>query len=92
MRMSSILTLHQLDNQQTPLRSYFLDKVKDGRDLLRKAAASVKVPTDCAAPRTSFRSTRIASGLISRVALRHRSSLTMQTSRTSTRSSTYSAA
>lgn len=43
---ASILTLHQLDNQQTPLRSYFLDKVKDGRDLLRKAAASVKVPTD----------------------------------------------
>ncbi|OKL52544.1 hypothetical protein BSZ39_12545 [Bowdeniella nasicola] len=43
---ASILTLHQLDNQQTPLRSYFLDKVKDGRELLRKAAASVKVPTD----------------------------------------------
>ncbi len=43
---ASILTLHQLDNQQTPLRSYFLDKVKNGRELLRKAAASVKVPTD----------------------------------------------
>lgn len=43
---ASILTLHQLDNQQTPLRSYFLDKVKDGRDLLRKAAASVAVPSD----------------------------------------------
>ena len=43
---ASILTLHQLDNQQTPLRSYFLDKVKDGRELLRKAAASVEVPTD----------------------------------------------
>lgn len=43
---ASILTLHQLDNQQTPLRSYFLDKVKDGRELLRKAAASVNVPTD----------------------------------------------
>lgn len=43
---ASILTLHQLDNQQTPLRSYFLDKVQDGRELLRKAAASVTVPTD----------------------------------------------
>jgi hypothetical protein len=43
---AAILTLHQLDNQQTPLRSYFLDKVKDGRELLRRAAADVKVPTD----------------------------------------------
>ncbi|MCW4467266.1 DEAD/DEAH box helicase [Glutamicibacter sp. MNS18] len=43
---ASILTLHQIDNQQTPLRSYFLDKVKDGRDLLKKAASSVEVPTD----------------------------------------------
>lgn len=43
---ASILTLHQLDNQQTPLRSYFLDKVQGGRDLLKKAAASVVVPTD----------------------------------------------
>ena len=43
---ASILTLHQLDNQQTPLRSYFLDKVSDGRDLLKKAAASVIVPAD----------------------------------------------
>jgi len=43
---ASILTLHQLDNQQTPLRSYFLDKVKDGRELLKKAASSVAVPTD----------------------------------------------
>lgn len=43
---ASILTLHQLDNQQTPLRSYFLDKVGDGRELLKKAAASVTVPTD----------------------------------------------
>lgn len=43
---ASILTLHQIDNQQTPLRSYFLDKVKGGRELLRKAAASVEVPPD----------------------------------------------
>ncbi|WP_424447930.1 DEAD/DEAH box helicase [Microbacterium arborescens] len=43
---ASILTLHQIDNQQTPLRSYFLDKVQGGRDLLKKAAASVVVPTD----------------------------------------------
>ncbi|MBC9936022.1 MULTISPECIES: DEAD/DEAH box helicase [unclassified Leucobacter] len=43
---ASILTVHQLDDQQTPLRSYFLDKVKDGRDLLKNAAASVVVPTD----------------------------------------------
>lgn len=43
---ASILTLHQIDNQQTPLRSYFLDKVTGGRDLLKKAAASVVVPPD----------------------------------------------
>lgn len=43
---ASILTLHQIDNQQTPLRGYFLDKVKGGRELLRKAAASVAVPPD----------------------------------------------
>lgn len=43
---ASILTLHQIDNQQTPLRSYFLDRVQGGRDLLKKAAASVVVPTD----------------------------------------------
>lgn len=43
---ASILTLHQIDNQQTPLRSYFIDKVKNGRDLLKKAATSVEVPTD----------------------------------------------
>ncbi|TFD37781.1 DEAD/DEAH box helicase [Cryobacterium sp. TMT1-19] len=43
---ASILTLHQIDNQQTPLRSYFLDKVPDGRDLLKKVAASVAVPPD----------------------------------------------
>lgn len=41
---AAILTLHQIDNQQTPLRSYFLDKVTDGKELLRKAAASVTVP------------------------------------------------
>ncbi|MFD7871411.1 DEAD/DEAH box helicase [Microbacterium sp. NPDC059771] len=43
---ASILTLHQIDNQQTPLRSYFLDKVQGGRDILKKAAASVVVPPD----------------------------------------------
>ena len=43
---SSTLLLHQIDQQQTPLRSYFLDRVKDGRDILRKATASVRVPTD----------------------------------------------
>ena len=43
---ASILTLHHLDNQQTPLRSYFLDRVKDGKELLRKAAASIAVPVD----------------------------------------------
>lgn len=43
---ASILMLHQLDNQQTPLRSYFLDKVKGGRELLRRMASSVDVPTD----------------------------------------------
>lgn len=43
---ASILLLHQIDQQQTPLRSYFLDRVADGRDLLRRAAASIQVPTD----------------------------------------------
>lgn len=43
---ASILTLHQIDNQQTPLRSHFLDKVQGGRDLLKKAAAAVVVPAD----------------------------------------------
>jgi hypothetical protein len=43
---ASILTLHQMDDQQTPLRSHFLEKVKDGRDLLRKAASKIEVPTD----------------------------------------------
>lgn len=43
---AAILTLHQIDNQQTPLRSYFLDKVTDGKELLRRAAASVTVPPD----------------------------------------------
>jgi superfamily II DNA or RNA helicase len=40
---ASILLLHQIDQQQTPLRSNFLDKVGDGRDLLRKATASIRV-------------------------------------------------
>lgn len=43
---ASILMLHQIDQQQTPLRSYFLDKVSDGRELLRKATASIQVPAD----------------------------------------------
>lgn len=43
---ASILTLHQLDNQPTPLRSYFVDKVRGGSDLLKKAAASVAVPKE----------------------------------------------
>lgn len=43
---ASILLLHQISQQATPLRSYFLDKVGDGRDLLRKAASAVKSPAD----------------------------------------------
>lgn len=43
---AAILMLHQIDQQQTPLRSHFLDKVSDGRDLLRKATSSIQVPTD----------------------------------------------
>jgi superfamily II DNA/RNA helicase len=43
---ASILLLHQIDQQQTPLRSLFLDKVRDGGDLLRKATASIQVPPD----------------------------------------------
>lgn len=42
---ASILLLHQLDDQQTPLRSNFMEKVSGGRELLRTAAASINVPT-----------------------------------------------
>lgn len=37
---SSILLLHLLGRQQTPLRTLFLEKVEDGSRLLEKAAAS----------------------------------------------------
>lgn len=43
---ASILTLHHIDEQHTHLRSHFLDKVKDGREILRKAASSIAVPAD----------------------------------------------
>lgn len=43
---ASILMLHQIDQQATPLRSTFLDKVDGGRDLLRKVTGAVDVPTE----------------------------------------------
>lgn len=43
---ASILMMHHLDQQATPLRTTFLDRVAGGRDLLRKVAADVDVPTD----------------------------------------------
>lgn len=43
---ASILILHYLDQQSTPLRTHFLDKVDDGSDLLRKAAGEFKAPPE----------------------------------------------
>lgn len=43
---SSILLLHLLGKQQTPLRTLFLEKVADGSKLLDKAAAAFKGSVD----------------------------------------------
>ncbi|WP_131813723.1 hypothetical protein [Mycolicibacterium fortuitum] len=43
---ASILTLRQIDQQQTPLRSLFLDRVSNSREVLRRATGSIRVPTD----------------------------------------------
>lgn len=43
---AAILTLHQIDNQETPLRNFFLAKVPDGRDVLKKATVLIQVPTN----------------------------------------------
>jgi len=43
---ATILMLHQIDQQQTPLRGLFLDRVGDGRELLRRATAAIEVPTE----------------------------------------------
>ncbi|UPL18645.1 DEAD/DEAH box helicase [Microbacterium aurugineum] len=43
---ASILMTHHLDQQATPLRTTFLEKIEGASDLLRKAAAAVDVPTD----------------------------------------------
>lgn len=43
---ASILMTHHLDQQATPLRTTFLEKVVGAGDLLKKATAEVDVPTD----------------------------------------------
>jgi len=43
---ASILLLHSLDNQQTPLRTNFLARVDDGSKLLERVAADFKAPHD----------------------------------------------
>lgn len=45
-QFATILTLHELDNQESPLRSYFLQRVNNGRQLLESAVSRVRVPTD----------------------------------------------
>ena len=40
---ASIVMLHEINQQQTPLRGFFIDKVKGGRDLLRKAVSSIEI-------------------------------------------------
>ncbi|PPG90692.1 hypothetical protein C5C00_01575 [Rathayibacter rathayi] len=40
---ASIMTLQQLDKSSSPLRDNFIEKVPDGRELLRKAGAEVEV-------------------------------------------------
>ncbi|MGC8480171.1 MAG: DEAD/DEAH box helicase, partial [Acidimicrobiales bacterium] len=66
---ASIVMLHQIDQQQTPLRGFFIDKVKGGRDLLRKAASSIEAPhevlrrsPDIAPERQNVVWTHLASG------------------------------
>ncbi|QXC46897.1 DEAD/DEAH box helicase [Rhodococcus qingshengii] len=43
---TSILMLHYLDKQQTPLRTHFLERVKDGGKLLDRAAAGYSGPVE----------------------------------------------
>lgn len=43
---ASILLLHHLDNQQTPLRTNFLARVNDGTRLLDRVAADFRAPHD----------------------------------------------
>lgn len=45
-QFATILTLHQLDNQESPLRSHFLQRVENGRQLLESAVSKLSVPTD----------------------------------------------
>ena len=45
-QFATILTLHQLDNQESPLRSHFLQRVKNGRQVLESAVSRLSVPTD----------------------------------------------
>ena len=45
-QFATILTLHELDNQESPLRSHFLQRVKNGRRVLESAASRLSVPTD----------------------------------------------
>lgn len=43
---ASILILHAIDNQQTLLRSYFLEKIPDAHNLLIKKTTSIGIPSD----------------------------------------------
>lgn len=45
-QFATILTLHELDNQESPLRSHFLQRVNNGRQLLDSAVSRVRVPVD----------------------------------------------
>jgi superfamily II DNA or RNA helicase len=43
---ASVLTLHEIDGQYTRLRDYFIQKIGNGRDLLRKASVEIEMPSD----------------------------------------------
>lgn len=43
---ASIVTLHQLDGNSSPLRDNFLEKVEGGRDVLKRAGSAVEIPLD----------------------------------------------
>lgn len=43
---ASILTLHELDGQSSPLKDYFIDRIPNAKDILKKVSLSVAVPPD----------------------------------------------
>lgn len=43
---ASILTLHDIDGQSSPLKDYFLDRVENGKDILKKISSDINVPKD----------------------------------------------